>query len=179
MQPHAPITRTSTHSSTEPTHGPPALERRDREMKSWSAHGKGAGGERISTTTNPAPAPETATEEKVQKLNGATTIKVTTHHGRTPHRSACVSIEPSYSRSTTWPTTLPRKPSQTINKQSQVAEKLEEKAQAEKPKSRRNKEEWNRGGEDYIFRVIDIIPGTPHTRPLHHLYPQLPSELPY
>ena len=140
-------------------------------MGSWPARGEEGEGETMSILMNSSPTPRIAARETFQKLNSATTIKVTTHHGRTPHRSACVSIEPSYSRSTTWPTTLPRKPSQTINKQSQVAEKLEEKAQAEKPKSRRNKEEWNRGGEDYIFRAIGIVPGMPYARPLHHLYP--------
>lgn len=57
------------------------------------------------------------------------------------------------------------------NKQSQAAEILEEKAQAKKPKSQRNEEEWDRGGEDYIFRAIGIVPETPRARPLHHLHP--------
>ena len=135
MQPHVPIMQIATHSSTEPTHGPPARERRGCEMKSWSAHGKGAGGERTSTKTNPAPAPETTAEEKVQKLNSATAIKVTTHHGPTPRHPARASIEPSYSQSTTLPITLQQKPSQVTNKQSQAIEMLEEKAQAKKPKS--------------------------------------------
>ena len=48
---------------------------------------------------------------------------------------------------------------------------LEEKAQAKKPKGQRNEEEWDRGGEDYIFRAIGIVPGTPRARPLYHLHP--------
>ena len=93
MQPLAPTTWTATHSSTEPTHSPPARERRGCEMKSWSVHGKGVGGE-MTNTMNPAPAPETAAKEKVQKLNSATAIKVTTHHGPTPCHPARASTEP-------------------------------------------------------------------------------------
>ena len=167
MQPHAPIMRTATHSSTEPTHGPPTRERRSCEMESWPARREEVEGETMSILTNPSPAPMMAARETFQKLIGATTIKVTTHHSPTPHCSARASIEPSYSRSTTWPTTLQQKPSQTTNKQSQVAEKLEEKVQAEKPKSQRNEEEWSRGGEDYIFRATGIVPGMPHA----HLHP--------
>jgi len=137
MQPHAPITHTAMHSSTEPTHSPPARERRGCEMESWPARGEEMEGETMGILTNPSPTPRMAARETFQKLNSATTIKVTTHYGPMPHRSARASIEPGYSRSTTWPTTLQQKPCQTINKQSQVAEKLEEEAQAEKPKSQK------------------------------------------
>lgn len=96
-------------------------------MESWPARGEEVEGETMGILTNPSPTPRMAARETFQKLNSATTIKVTTHQGSTPHRSARTSIEPSYSRSTTWPTTLQQKPSQT-NKQGQVAEKLEEEA---------------------------------------------------
>ena len=170
MQPHAPITRIATHSSAEPTHSPPVRERRGCETESWPAWGEEGEEETMSIVTNSSPTPWIAVRETLQKLNSAATIKVTTHCGPTPHRPARASIEPSYSLSTTWSTTLQQKPSQVTNKQSQATEMLEEKAQAEKPKSQRN-EEWNRGGEDYIFRAIGIVPGAPHARPLHHLHP--------
>ena len=171
MQPHAPITRIATHSSAEPTHSPPVRERRGCETESWPVRGEEGEGETMSIVTNPSPTPRMAARETFQELNSAATIKVTTHYGPTPHRPDRASIEPSYSRSTARPTTLEQKPSQVTNKQSQAAEMLEEKVQAKKPKSQRNEEGWNGEGEDYIFRAIGIVPGTPHTRPLHHLHP--------
>lgn len=110
MQPHAPITRRATHSSTKPTHSPLARERGGCEMGSWPARGGEVEGEAMSIVTNPSQTPKMAARETFQKLNSATTIKVTTHYGLTPHRPDRASIEPSYSRSTTWPTTLQQQP---------------------------------------------------------------------
>jgi hypothetical protein len=95
-------------------------------MEGWPARGEEVEGETMRIVTNPSPTPRMAARETFQKLNSAATIKVTTHYGPTPHRPARASIEPNYSRSTTWSTTLKRKPSQVTNKQSQAAEMLEE-----------------------------------------------------
>src|SRR6266566_5009027 len=93
MQPHTPITRAAMHGSTEPTHSLPAQKRRGCEMESWPAHGEEVEGEMMSILTNPSPTPRMAARETFQKLDSATTIKVTTHHSPTPHRSARASIE--------------------------------------------------------------------------------------